>query len=138
MLRPGQKVRRNALPAREKDEPGLTRTFQPLFGGLLRAEFSLFCGLRHSLTEGSWPKELQKIILRGAKPQRKRPGAYLPKVDLFEIAAAVEKKVGCQPRHGVRNAAQRSMRALVLCSLAVLSGLREPLCCAPAAHRFQA
>jgi pyruvate carboxylase len=47
--------------------------------------------------EGGWPKKLQKIILRGAKPQRGRPGAHLPKVDLAETAAAVEKKIGRQP-----------------------------------------
>lgn len=49
--------------------------------------------------EGGWPKKLQKIILRGAKPQRGRPGANLPKVDLEETAAAVEKKIGRKPAH---------------------------------------
>ncbi len=44
--------------------------------------------------EGGWPKKLQATILRGAKPQRGRPGAHLPKVDLDETAAAVEKKIG--------------------------------------------
>ena len=47
--------------------------------------------------EGGWPKPLQKIILRGAKPQRGRPGASLPKVDLDETAAVVEKKTGRKP-----------------------------------------
>jgi pyruvate carboxylase len=47
--------------------------------------------------EGGWPKKLQKIILRGAKPQRGRPGAHLPKVDLEETAAVVEKKIGRRP-----------------------------------------
>jgi pyruvate carboxylase len=47
--------------------------------------------------EGGWPKRLQKIILRGARPRRGRPGAHLPKVDLEETAAAVEKKIGRQP-----------------------------------------
>jgi pyruvate carboxylase len=49
--------------------------------------------------EGGWPKKLQKIILRGVKPQRGRPGARLPKVDLEETAAAVEKKIGRHPSH---------------------------------------
>jgi pyruvate carboxylase len=49
--------------------------------------------------EGGWPKKLQKIILRGAKPRRGRPGAHLPKVDLEETAAAVEKKIGRRPTH---------------------------------------
>jgi pyruvate carboxylase len=47
--------------------------------------------------EGGWPRGLRKIILRGAKPQRGRPGAHLPKVDLEETAAAVEKKIGRRP-----------------------------------------
>jgi pyruvate carboxylase len=48
--------------------------------------------------EGGWPKKLQRIILRGAKPQRGRPGARLKPVDLAETAAAVEKKVGARPQ----------------------------------------
>ena len=47
--------------------------------------------------EGGWPKKLQKIILRGAKPQRGRPGAHLPKVDLTETAMELEKKIGREP-----------------------------------------
>ena len=31
--------------------------------------------------DGGWPKKLQKIILKGAKPQRGRPGAHLPPVE---------------------------------------------------------
>jgi pyruvate carboxylase len=47
--------------------------------------------------EGGWPKQLQKVILRGAKPQKGRPGANLPKVDLEEASAALEKKIGRHP-----------------------------------------
>jgi pyruvate carboxylase len=47
--------------------------------------------------DGGWPKPLQKTILRGAKPQRGRPGAQLPKVDLDDTAAQVEKKIGRRP-----------------------------------------
>jgi len=47
--------------------------------------------------EGGWPKKLQKIVLRGAKPQRGRPGAHLPKVDLDETARTLEKKIGREP-----------------------------------------
>ncbi|MGA7240609.1 MAG: pyruvate carboxylase subunit B, partial [Bryobacteraceae bacterium] len=47
--------------------------------------------------DGGWPKRLQKLILRGRKPNRGRPGAQLPKVDLEETAAAVEKKIGRRP-----------------------------------------
>jgi pyruvate carboxylase len=48
---------------------------------------------------GGWPKRLQKIILKGAKPQRGRPGAQLPPVKLEETAAAIEKKIGRKPLH---------------------------------------
>src|SRR5208283_2091873 len=47
--------------------------------------------------DGGWPKKLQEIILRGAKPNRGRPGAHLPKVDLEETAAQMEKKIGRRP-----------------------------------------
>jgi pyruvate carboxylase len=47
--------------------------------------------------DGGWPKKLQKIILRGQKPRRGRPGAHLPKIDLGETMAAVEKKIGRRP-----------------------------------------
>ncbi len=49
--------------------------------------------------EGGWPKPLQKIILKGAKPQRGRPGAQLPPVNLEETAAALEKKIARKPEH---------------------------------------
>ncbi len=49
--------------------------------------------------DGGWPKDLQKIILRGAEPQSGRPGANLPKIDLEETTAAVEKKIGRRPSH---------------------------------------
>jgi pyruvate carboxylase len=47
--------------------------------------------------DGGWPKKLQKIILRGAKPRKGRPGANLPPVDLQETSAALEKKIGRKP-----------------------------------------
>jgi pyruvate carboxylase len=47
--------------------------------------------------EGGWPKKLQNIILRGAKPHKGRPGANLPKVDLEETASTIEKKIGRRP-----------------------------------------
>jgi len=47
--------------------------------------------------DGGWPKPLQKIILRGARPVKGRPGAKLPPVDLEETALAVEKKIGRKP-----------------------------------------
>jgi pyruvate carboxylase len=49
--------------------------------------------------EGGWPKKLQKIILRGAKPQTGRPGAYLPDVSLAETAETIERKIGRKPVH---------------------------------------
>jgi pyruvate carboxylase len=47
--------------------------------------------------DGGWPKKIQAVILRGAKPQRGRPGARLKPVDLTETAAAIEKKTGAKP-----------------------------------------
>jgi len=47
--------------------------------------------------DGGWPKKLQKIILRGQKPRRGRPGAHLPKVNFGDTAAALEKKIGRRP-----------------------------------------
>src|ERR1035438_4469097 len=49
--------------------------------------------------DGGWTKALQAIILRGAKPNRGRPGAHLPKVDLEETAALIEKRIGRRPSH---------------------------------------
>ncbi len=49
--------------------------------------------------EGGWPEHLQKIILRGIKPQTGRPGAILPVIDLQETALLVEKKIGRKPAH---------------------------------------
>jgi pyruvate carboxylase len=49
--------------------------------------------------DGGWPKQLQKVILRGAKPQKGRPGAHLPKPDFEETASAIEKKIGRHPSH---------------------------------------
>jgi len=49
--------------------------------------------------DGGWPKKLQKIILRGARPQKGRPGANLAPVDLEETSAALEKKIGHKPAH---------------------------------------
>ena len=47
--------------------------------------------------DGGWPKKIQSIVLRGAKPHRGRPGARLKPVNMAEAAAAVEKKVGAKP-----------------------------------------
>jgi pyruvate carboxylase len=47
--------------------------------------------------DGGWPPKLRKIILRGAKPRKGRPGAHLPKTDLAETGAVLEKKIGRKP-----------------------------------------
>ncbi|HXB67167.1 MAG TPA: pyruvate carboxylase [Candidatus Acidoferrales bacterium] len=47
--------------------------------------------------DGGWPRKLQNVILRGGKPQRGRPGANLPAVQLTETAAAVEMELGRKP-----------------------------------------
>ena len=47
--------------------------------------------------DGGWPHKIQKVILRGAKPSRGRPGAHLAAIDLAETALTVEKKIGRRP-----------------------------------------
>jgi len=43
---------------------------------------------------GGWPKKLQKIILRGRKPCKGRPGASLPAVDFEQEQKQLEQRVG--------------------------------------------
>ena len=47
--------------------------------------------------EGGWPKRLQKIILRGARPQRGRPGGHLKPDDLEETGRMLAGKIGHKP-----------------------------------------
>jgi pyruvate carboxylase len=47
--------------------------------------------------DGGWPKKIQQLVLKGAKPRRGRPGAGLPKVDLDQTAADLAKKIGHEP-----------------------------------------
>jgi pyruvate carboxylase len=49
------------------------------------------------LPEGGWPKRVQKLILKGQKPMKGRPGAHLKPVDLAETVKAIEKKIGHSP-----------------------------------------
>jgi pyruvate carboxylase len=46
---------------------------------------------------GGWPKKIQKIILKGAKPGHGRPGAHLKPADLTETGDLIEKKIGRRP-----------------------------------------
>jgi pyruvate carboxylase len=46
--------------------------------------------------DGGWPEHLQTIILRGATPERGRPGARLPQVKLEEASEELEKKISRQ------------------------------------------
>jgi pyruvate carboxylase len=46
---------------------------------------------------GGWPHKLAKVILKGGKPRKGRPGAHLPVVSLAETEALVEKKIGRKP-----------------------------------------
>jgi pyruvate carboxylase len=43
---------------------------------------------------GGWPRKLQRIILRGARPLRGRPGAGREPVNLKDARATLEKKAG--------------------------------------------
>jgi len=49
--------------------------------------------------DGGWPKKLQRIILRGAKPIKGRPGAHLKPVDFGEASELLEKKIDRRPVH---------------------------------------
>jgi pyruvate carboxylase len=49
--------------------------------------------------EGGWPPRLQEIILRGAKPQRGRPGARLDPVNLEETGQMLKTKLGRSVEH---------------------------------------
>ncbi|MCC6263645.1 MAG: pyruvate carboxylase, partial [Bryobacterales bacterium] len=44
--------------------------------------------------QGGWPKKIQKVILKGEKPMRGRPGANLPPADFEETRTLLEKKTG--------------------------------------------
>src|SRR5262249_25053489 len=43
---------------------------------------------------GGWPKKIQRIALRGAEPQRGRPGANLEPVNFEATGRGLEKKTG--------------------------------------------
>lgn len=47
--------------------------------------------------EGGWPKQMSKLVLKGAKPIKGRPSASLSAVDLEEAATNAEKKSGQKP-----------------------------------------
>jgi pyruvate carboxylase len=82
--------------------------------GLTMAEFEAM-GPAHTLTlpnsvvemfagslgqpDGGWPKTLQRMVLRGQKPGRGRPGASLAPIDFQETAATVERLIGRKPTH---------------------------------------
>ena len=82
--------------------------------GLTMAEFEAM-GTGHALTlpnsvvemfagslgqpDGGWPKTLQRMVLRGQKPIKGRPGASLPPIDFTETAATVERLIGRKPSH---------------------------------------
>jgi Pyruvate carboxylase len=43
---------------------------------------------------GGWPRKLQRIILRGKEPDKRRPGSDLPLADFDEVRSTLEKKIG--------------------------------------------
>jgi len=74
------------LKPNEKRDLSLPNSVVEMFSGVL------------GVPPGGWPRELQKIILRGASPLKGRPGANLDAVDFAEASTTLEKKVG----HAVR------------------------------------
>jgi len=71
----------------EEQNPNIPNSVVEMFSGAL------------GQPDGGWPKKLQQIILRGAKPLRGRPGAHLKAVDFGETAELLEKKIGRRPVH---------------------------------------
>jgi pyruvate carboxylase len=51
------------------------------------------------IPEGGWPAKIQKIVLRGKKPERGRPGARLAPIDLDETKAKLAADLGRDPSH---------------------------------------
>jgi pyruvate carboxylase len=49
------------------------------------------------IPKGGWPKKIQKIILKGAKPSHGRPGAQMKPVDFAETGEVLEKKIARKP-----------------------------------------
>ena len=47
--------------------------------------------------EGGWPKKIARVILRGGKPRRGRPGARLAPANFDETRALIDKKTGAKP-----------------------------------------
>lgn len=76
---------------------------------LLRLEVKHDLALPHSVIDlfagslgtppGGWPPRLQKIILRGAPPSQKRPGADLPPADFDKTRRFLERKLARTVRH---------------------------------------
>jgi pyruvate carboxylase len=58
----------------------------------------MFAGVLGVPPDG-WPKKLQKIVLRGAKPLRGRPGASLRPVDLAAETQAISSRAGHEVSH---------------------------------------
>jgi pyruvate carboxylase len=49
--------------------------------------------------EGGWPAKIQKIVLRGKKPERGRPGARLAPVDFDATRTKLAEMIGREPLH---------------------------------------
>jgi pyruvate carboxylase len=49
--------------------------------------------------DGGWPEAIQQAVLKGARPQKGRPGANLSPVNFEETAATLERKVGHRVSH---------------------------------------
>ncbi len=46
---------------------------------------------------GGWPKKIRRIVLRGARPTKGRPGAHLKPADLEKTSTQLEKRLGHTP-----------------------------------------
>jgi pyruvate carboxylase len=51
------------------------------------------------IPEGGWPAKIQKIVLRGKKPERGRPGARLAPIDMAAARSKLAADLGREPLH---------------------------------------
>ncbi len=47
--------------------------------------------------DGGWPKDIVRVVLKGGRPRKGRPGAHLKPVDLKAAAAELQTKTGGEP-----------------------------------------
>jgi pyruvate carboxylase len=72
----------NVLKLDEKHDVAFPNSVVEMFSGGL------------GVPPNGWPRKIQKILLRGAKPVKGRPGAKIPAIDFAAERESLEKKTG--------------------------------------------